>query len=89
MEPSLFSNNFSRAFSNLLDKTGVSCYQMSQYSGLDQSYLSRLKSGEKRNPSPETVVKISLALVHCSEKVTIHEVESLFNSVGRSLLIKH
>ena len=89
MKNGLYSNNFAEAFSKLMDETGVPCYQIHQFSGLDQGYLSRLKRGQKCNPSVETVVKISLALVRCSPKITLYDVENLLNSVGRSLLIKH
>lgn len=82
---SLYKDDFSRAFSALLDKSGVSCYCISQYSFIDQAYLSRLKSGKKQNPSPETVIKICLALTHCSDKIDLYEIQKLFKSVGRSL----
>ena len=89
MEKGLYSNDFSRAFSGLLEKGGVTCYQVGQFSGLDQAYLSRLRHGEKGNPSPETLMKIALALVHWSDKVGLHDIECLFNSAGRSLLVRH
>jgi len=78
----LNSSEFSRAFSRLLQKAGTSCYQISQYSHLDQAYLSRLKRGERCSPSPETVLKICLAVVHCSEKVSLFDVDEFFNSAG-------
>ena len=81
----LYATNFAKAFSNLLQETGVTCYQISQYSHLDQAYLSRLKNGEKQNPSPDTIVKISLALTHYSDKVNLYDIRKLFKSVGRSL----
>jgi transcriptional regulator with XRE-family HTH domain len=85
----LYSGNFAQVFSELLEKTGVSCYQVSQYSHLNQAYLSRLKSGEKHNPSPEAVVRIALALAHLSPKFTVLDEEKLFKSVGRSLQIQY
>ena len=85
----VFSSNFSQAFSRLLDETGVTCYQIAKYTGIDEGYLSRLRSGEKRNPSPEIIARICLAIAHLSNKTTQPDFEALFNSVGRSLLIKH
>lgn len=82
----LYSGDFSKAFSKLLEKTSISCYKISQYTHLDQAYLSRLKIGEKQNPSPETVIKISLALAHYSNQVQLHDIQKLFESVGRSIL---
>ena len=60
----LYQNNFAEAFSKLIDKFEVTAYQIHQFIHLDQAYLSRLKSGEKNNPSPETIMKISLAFCH-------------------------
>ena len=81
----IYANEFSVVFSALLQKTDISCYQISQYTHLDQAYLSRLKTGEKKNPSPETVIKISLAFTHFSNQVRLHDIQRLFRSVGRSL----
>ena len=79
------SADFSRAFSKLLQKADTSCYQISQYSRLNQAYLSRLKSGERCSPSLETIVRICLALAHFSDKLKLLDVEDLFNSAGLSL----
>jgi len=82
----LFANKFSEEFSALLEKTDVSCYKISQYTCLDQAYLSRLKSGEKQNPSPETVMKISLALAYYSNKAKLRDIQKLFKAIGLSIL---
>jgi len=84
----LYANDFSKVFSTLFEKTGISCYQISQYTHLDQAYLSRLKTGKKQNPSPETVIKISLAFAHYSNQVQLHDIQKLFKSVGRSIIIR-
>ena len=83
MEAGILSNNFAQTFGNLLGEAGASCYQISQYSGLDQAYLSRLKSGDKSNPSPETIMKISLALAHLSPQISLYDIRKLFHSAGR------
>lgn len=83
----LYDNRFQEVFSQLLRKGGVSCYQIYQYTGIDQAYLSRLRNGTKSNPSPEIVVKIGLALVGNSSKITIYDIEELMNATGRSLNI--
>jgi transcriptional regulator with XRE-family HTH domain len=88
MKAGLYSNNFAQVFSELLEKTGVSCYQISQYTNLDEGYLSRLRKGEKCNPSPETIVKIAMAMARFSDKFYLGDAENLFNSVGRSLTPK-
>jgi transcriptional regulator with XRE-family HTH domain len=81
----IYRDNFAKAFVQLLEQSGVTCYQIEGYTGLNQAYLSPLKKGEKSNPSPETIMKISLALAYFSSKITIHDIEGLFRSVGRSV----
>jgi len=83
----LYQNNFAEAFSRLLAKSGVTGYQIHRFTQLDQGYLSRLKSGEKNSPSPETIVKIGLAICHFNDKIKISDIEVLFKSEGRSLRI--
>ena len=84
----LYENNFTEAFLKLITKSGVTPYQIHQFTHLDQAYLSRLKSGEKNNPSPETIVKIGLAICHFNDKIKLSDIEVLLNSTGRSLRIK-
>jgi transcriptional regulator with XRE-family HTH domain len=81
----LYGSDFSRVFSKLLEKANVSCYAIGAYTGLDQAYLSRLKSGVRTNPSPETIMKIGLALSHLSNRISLSDIDDLFRSVGRSL----
>jgi len=57
MATGIYNNDFPSAFSKLLEKTGVSCYRIHSFTDIDQAYLSRLRSGEKDNPSPEIMVK--------------------------------
>lgn len=81
----LYKGHFAEAFSKLLDKTGVSCYHINQYTHLDQAYLSRLRSGKKDHPNPEVIIKIALAICHYGGKTRLSDIESLFRSTGRTL----
>ena len=83
----LKQNIFGQVFTEILKKYGISCYEISQFSGLDEAYLSRLKNGIKNNPSLETVIKISLSLVHYSDRVQLYDIQRLLTSVGRSIVI--
>ena len=87
MRESLYDKDFSTVFNQLLGKANISCYRISEFSHIDQGYLSCLRNGTKKNPGPETVMKISLALVRCSDKISLADIERLFNSVGRSIRI--
>jgi hypothetical protein len=84
----LFIDDFAKTFSELVVKSGVSCYRIGQYINLDEAYLSRLKNGQKINPSPETIVRICIALAHFGDKLDINDFEKLFNAGGRSLFPK-
>ena len=88
MVTGIYNNDFSLVFSKLLGKTGISCYQIHNFTHIDQAYLSRLRSGEKDNPSPEIIVKICLAFVRLSKNVTLYDIEQLLNSVGRSINLR-
>ena len=83
----LFSNNFSKAFSRILELSGVSCYELARCTDINESYLSRLRSGEKQNPSPEVIMRICIAIALNSKnnRIRLRDFEDLFNSVGRSL----
>ena len=84
----IYDIQFSTVFSKMLKKSDISCYKIAKYTNIDVAYLSRLKNGLKYNPSPETILKISIAIGHLSEKIKIGDIEELFNSVGRSLNLR-
>ena len=87
MREGLYNSQFSKVFSRLLEKGGISCYSICMYSGIDEAYLSRLKNGVEDNPSPEISVRIGLGLVHCSNRISVHDIEELLKSTGRTLRI--
>lgn len=66
----------------LRHKTRKSKYKVSQYSGIDQSYILRLETGEKANPSRDVVLMLSLGLVHDSDVVGIDDVDELLLAAG-------
>ena len=49
---------FPRLLEELRIQSGKSRYKIAQYSGLDEAYLLRLETGERRNPSRDTVEKL-------------------------------
>ena len=58
---------FAHALREELERLDVSPYYLAEFTGLDQAFVRRLVSGEK-NPSLNTVVLLSLALVSDAEK---------------------
>ena len=73
---------FSEVFRMLRQRAQKSRYRVAQYSGIDQSYILRLETGEKANPSRDVVLMLALALVHDSDSVGIHDVEELLMAAG-------
>ncbi len=71
------STRFSQTLKRLRQQSGKSRYKLAQYSGLNEAYLLRLESGERRNPSRDAVVKLALALVADSGAVSLHDVNEL------------
>ena len=75
-------SDFSRVLVELRLKSGKSRYKIVQYSGMDEAYLLRLETGERRNPSRDAVEKVYLGLVSGSNRVTMDDVNRLLLAEG-------
>ena len=73
---------FGQTLKNLRTKSGKSRYRLNQCSGLDEAYILRLESGERQNPSRDSVMKLGLALVATSEAMSIQDVNELLLAAG-------
>lgn len=73
---------FGETLKNLRSKSGKSRYRLAQYSGLDEAYVLRLESGQRQNPSRDTVMKLCLALVSSSDVVNLRDVNALLLAGG-------
>ena len=73
---------FSEKLRMLRHKARKSKYLMAQYSGIDQSYILRLETGEKANPSRDVVLMLAFALAYNSDAVGIDDVEDLLWAAG-------
>lgn len=67
MSQGIYTNNFSKVFSELIKKSGTTCYQINKFTGVDQGYLKRLRSGEQHNPSPETILYFFILFILLQE----------------------
>jgi len=81
----VFSNNFTKVFYELVKKSGASGHKISQYAQVDEPYIYHLLKGDKKNPSPEIVIRIGFALVRSSSEITINDVDELLKSIGHTL----
>ena len=73
---------FGKALKSLRLKSDKSRYRLAQYSGIDQSYIQRLETGEKNNPSRDIVLMLALALVEKSDSVSVDDVDILLLAAG-------
>lgn len=56
-------SEFQTTLQQLVRHSGKSVKQIAYLGGVDEAYLRRLLSGEKENPSAETIVKIWIGLI--------------------------
>ena len=80
--PSRYKMIFGETLKNLRLKSGKSRYRLAQYSGLDEAYILRLESGQRQNPSRDTVMKLCLALTANSDVVNLRDVNALLLAGG-------
>ena len=78
---------FSVLLRSLRERSGKSRYRLAQFCGVNEAYLLRLESGERRNPTRDTVVKLGLALVAESSAVTLDDVNELLLAASYAPLL--
>ena len=84
---SYYPREFATVLRELRERSGKSIYRLAQYCELTEAYLGRLETGERQNPTRDTVVKIALALVEDSTEATIHDVQELLVAAGFAPLL--
>lgn len=67
-------NEFSTTLSRMLKVANKSASEVAWLSGVDSAYLTRLLSGEKHHPSPETIMKLWLGIVTDSAMIRAHPI---------------
>ncbi len=82
------TTQFGRCLQELRHKAAKSRYRLAQYTGLNESYLLRLESGEKRQPSRDVALMLALALASGSDQVSLYDVEELLLSAGYAPLLR-
>jgi transcriptional regulator with XRE-family HTH domain len=66
------NESLAQAIARLRQTSGLSMRQLELQTGIDRSILSRIESGEKRQPTPSTLTKLASALgVSQSELFTL------------------
>lgn len=65
---------FSAELNSLIKASGKSVNQVAAHGRVDRAYLSRLLTGEKANPSPETLMRIWIGIVF-DEQLLAHDPE--------------
>jgi transcriptional regulator with XRE-family HTH domain len=73
--------DFAKKLRQLIDKTTKTAYRISELSGVDRAYLSRLLSGKRTNPGRKTVLKLCLGL-YSAGSVERYELDELLSEEG-------
>ena len=63
----------------------ISGHKIGQYAHVDEAYIYHLLKGNKKNPSPEILIRINFALAQLSDEITIDDLDELLKSIGHSL----
>ena len=79
---------FGETLTKLRLKSGRSRYRLAQYCGITETYILRLESGERSNPSRNVVLMLGLALIKGSEALDIWDIDVLLLSAGYAELRK-
>ena len=73
---------FQRMLTKLVQKSALSVYRLAQLAEVDESYLRRLVTGEKRNPRENIVISLAMALREGSSSVSVRDIHRLIKSAG-------
>ena len=68
---------FSVVLKRLRKQSGKSRYFLAQFTGLNEAYLLRLESGERQHLSRDVVVKLGMALMANTSKISMDDVSEL------------
>ena len=71
------NNKFGQLLRQLRIKAGKSRYQLWKFSGIDQSYISKLENGDKVNPSRSTVVLLGMGLLRACDEIDLSDIEEM------------
>ncbi len=73
---------FQRRLTKLVQKSALTLYRLAQLAEVDESYVRRLVTGEKRNPREDVVIALAIALREGSSSVSVRDFRRLIKSAG-------
>lgn len=73
---------FAHVLRTLRKRAGKSRYRIARFSGLDQAYILRLETGERKRPSRATVFRLTLALVEGNSGLSVEDMYQLYEAGG-------
>ena len=76
------TTKFQRLLTKLVQKSALTVYRLAQLAEVDESYVRRLATGEKRNPRKDVVIALAMALRAGSSSVSVREIHRLIKSAG-------
>ena len=73
---------FQKHLKKLISKCGITPYRLSSMSGIDPTYVRRLMTGERRNPSRQVVADLAEALKEYSTIISDRDTNRLVKRAG-------
>ncbi|MEE2710274.1 MAG: helix-turn-helix transcriptional regulator [Gemmatimonadota bacterium] len=75
-------SHFGKTLRALRKRSNKSRYNLAGFSGVSETYILRLETGERSNPSRDVVLMIALALVRTSTNIEIWDIDDLLFSAN-------
>ncbi len=73
---------FRRRLKRLREQAKMTRYRLSRDAHVDFSHIKRLETGERKNPSRDTVLRICQALLDYSGDITLNDANDLLKDAG-------
>ncbi len=73
---------FQRRLRKMIEKSDISLYGLAKSAMVDESYVRRLVSGERRRPGERVAVNLALTLAEYSAKISSRDAERLIRTAG-------
>ena len=73
---------FQRLLRKLIEKSGASVYGLAKSASVDETYIRRWLSGERRRPSRRVAVNLAIGLTEYSAKISSRDAVRLIRAAG-------
>ena len=77
---------FAETLRKLRRKANITTYRLATDAVADYSYVNRLETGDRYNPSREMVLRLAQSLLDNSDRITLSDVNDLLKAAGHEQL---